>query len=112
MHEYPITKRIIAIAEKYANEHHAKEIKKIHLVVGDLCGYVASSIDLYFEIIAQDGLCKNAVLSIRRIKPKLRCSKCNQLFERKAFSFECSHCGADGVPTDIGREFYIESIEI
>lgn len=112
MHEYPITKRIIEISQEYANKYDAKEVKQINLVVGDYSGYVASSIELYFEIIAEGSLCQDARLNIRRIKPMLKCKECDTLFERKPFSFECSSCGGQGSPTEIGREFYIESIEI
>ena len=112
MHEYPITKRIIDIAEEYALKNNASEVKKINLVVGDYSGYVYSSISLYFDIIAEDTLCKNAKLSIERVEPKLKCELCGKLFIRKPFSFECIYCGGPGCPTDIGKEFYIKSIEI
>ena len=49
---------------------------------------------------------------IKRIKPKLKCPKCGELFERRPMSFACPVCGTDGGPTDIGKEFYIESIEV
>lgn len=112
MHEFPITKRIIEIAEEHAKEYQAEKVKQINLVVGDYSGYVASSIELYFDIIAEDSICKNAILNIERVKPKLKCSKCGILFERQPFSFECPNCKGDGLPTDIGQEFYIKSIEI
>jgi hydrogenase nickel incorporation protein HypA/HybF len=113
MHEYPITKQIIETASLYARDNNADEVKVINLVVGDYSGYVVSSINLYFEIIAEDSLCKNAKLKIRRIKPKLKCNHCGKLFIRKPFSFECPICSiGQGEPTEIGREFYIKSIEI
>jgi hydrogenase nickel incorporation protein HypA/HybF len=112
MHEYPITKRIIEIAEEYAIKNKANSVKKINLVVGDYSGYVFSSIDLYFDLIAEDTLCKDAKLNIERIKPLLKCNNCERFFERKPFSFECDFCGEQGSPTEIGKEFYIKSIEI
>jgi hydrogenase nickel incorporation protein HypA/HybF len=112
MHEYPITQRIIEVAQEYAIKNAAKEVKQINLVVGDYSGYVASSIDLYFDIIAEGTLCAKAKLNIERIVPKLQCNQCNELFERKPFSFECPHCGGEGSPTEIGQEFYIKSIEV
>ena len=112
MHEYPITRQIIETADRFARENGAEAVKIINLVVGDYSGYVASSIDLYFEIIAQDSLCKEAKLNIERVKPRLKCTGCGSFFERKAFSFECPECGKDGEPTEIGREFYIKSIEV
>lgn len=112
MHEYPITRRIIEIAEEYAKKNQAGEIKVINLVVGDYCGYVAESIELYFELIAEGTLCEKAKLHIERIVPKLRCSNCQELFIRKPFCFTCPSCGGEGRPTNIGEEFYIKSIEI
>lgn len=112
MHEYPITKRIIEIAEEYAVKNNAAQVKAINLVVGDYCGYVASSIELYFELIAEGSVCEKAKLNIERIVPRLKCSSCGKLFIRKPFSFECPDCKGQGRPTEIGQEFYIKSIEI
>jgi hydrogenase nickel incorporation protein HypA/HybF len=112
MHEYPITIRIIEIAQEVAEKNHAKSIQQINLVVGDYSGYVASSIELYFDIIAEGSLAKNAKLNIERVVPQLKCNSCGGLFERKPFSFQCPNCNGEGSPTDIGKEFYIKSIEI
>ncbi len=112
MHEYPITKRIIEIAEEYAAKNGSDEVKAINLIVGDYSGYVASSIELYFDIIAEGSTCEKAKLNIERVVPKLKCSSCSALFERKPFSFECPTCKGEGSPTEIGKEFYIKSIEI
>jgi len=112
MHEYPITVRIIEIAEEYAKKNEADKVVAINLVVGDYSGYVSSSIELYFDIIAQDSLCKDAKLQIERIKPKLKCSSCGELFLREPYTFTCPHCKGEGAPTDIGQEFYIKSIEV
>ncbi len=112
MHEYPITQRIIEIAGEYALKNNAEEVKVINLVVGDYCGYVASSIELYFDLIAEGSVCEKARLNIERIVPKLKCNSCGELFTRKPFSFECPLCKGQGLPTKIGQEFYIKSIEI
>lgn len=112
MHEYPITKRIIEIAEEFAQKNHASKITQINLVVGDYSGYVASSMELYFAIIAEGSLAQNAILQIERVIPKLVCKECGSLFVRKPFSFQCPNCSGEGTPTEIGKEFYIKSIEI
>jgi hydrogenase nickel incorporation protein HypA/HybF len=112
MHEYPITQRIIEIAEEYAVQNKAEEVKVINLVVGDYSGYVASSIELYFEIIAEGSKCAKARLNIERVVPKLKCNSCGEFFERKPFSFTCPLCQGEGRPTEIGQEFYIRSIEV
>lgn len=112
MHEYPITQRIIEIAQEYAIKNAATEVKVINLVVGDYSGYVASSIELYFGLIAEGSLCEKAKLNIERVIPKLKCNSCGELFIRKPFSFACPNCNGEGGPTEIGQEFYVRSIEV
>lgn len=112
MHEYPITQRIIEIAGEHAKKNQAEKVKVINLVVGDYCGYVASSIELYFDLIAEGTPCEHARLQIERVEPRLRCGSCGELFIRKPFEFKCPYCGGEGRPTEIGQEFYIKSIEI
>lgn len=112
MHEFPITQQIIKIAEKHATELCASQIKKINLVVGDYSGFVGDSIQMYFDVISEGTLCEGAVIEIEHRKPKLKCAACGELFERELLSFDCPKCGGTGGPTEIGKEFYIESIEI
>ena len=112
VHEYPLVKTIIKTAETHAQANGATKVRRITLVVGDQSGYVPDSIQMYFDLIAGDTLCAGARLDIRRVKPKLRCPNCGQLFERLPFRFDCPACGVDGEPTDVGRELLIESIEI
>ena len=112
MHEYPITRQIIKIAEKHAAERGAARVARITVVVGDLCGYVPDTVKLYFDEISKGTMCEGGELVLKRIKPKLRCTGCGELFERKLFSFACPECGGEGVPSGIGSEFYVESVEI
>ena len=67
---------------------------------------------LYFDVIAEGTLCEGAEVEIVHVKPKLKCPSCGCLFEKKMMSFACPQCGTDGEPTDIGKEFYIDSIEV
>ena len=108
MHEYGITQGIIETVSKYAN---SAKVKKIALVIGESSGILGESILLYFDIIAENTVCENAVVEIETVKPLLKCKKCGAFFERKPFSFECV-CGGEGEPTEIGREFYIKHIEV
>ena len=112
MHELPITEEIIKIAEKHARDAGASKIVSIRLVVGESSGYVGESIRMYFDIISKGTLCEGASLEIELVKPKLLCPACGMLFERMPMRFDCPACGTDGGPTDIGREFFVDSIEV
>lgn len=112
MHEYPITQQIIKIAEEHCRKAEGSRVTKINLVIGDYSGYVGSSVQMYFDVIPEGTMCEKATVSIKHVKPKLKCAACGELFEKKLLSFECPQCGGQGGPTEIGKEFYIESIEI
>ena len=112
MHEYPITEQIIKIAEKHCRQAGAKRVKKVKLVIGDYSGYVGDSVQMYFDLIGEGTLCEGADVEITHVRPKLKCPSCGRLFEKKPLTFACPQCGADGEPTEIGKEFYLESIEV
>lgn len=112
MHEYPITCEIIRIATRHLEKNEGDRVSVINIVAGDQCGYVGDSIQMYFDEITKGTPCEKARLNIKRVIPMLRCEKCGELFKRELFSFSCPTCNGDGSPTDIGKEFFIESIEI
>jgi len=112
MHELPITKQIVKIAQEHGLKARASKIERIRLVVGERSGYIGESIQMYFDVISEGTLCEGAKLEIESVKPKLRCPTCGTLFERLPYRFDCPACGTDGEPTEIGREFYIDSIEV
>jgi hydrogenase nickel incorporation protein HypA/HybF len=112
MHELPVTQQIIKIAEENARNNSAKRIIKIFLVVGEYSGFIGDSIEMYFGIISKGTLAEGATLEIKYVKPQLLCQSCGEHFERKRFSFDCPKCGGQGNPTEIGKEFYIDNIEV
>ena len=112
MHEYPITEQIVKIAGKHCAEAGAGRVTKIILVCGEHSGISPESIDMYFNMIAEGTLCQGAGIEVELIKPKLKCPVCGGLFTRKPMSFACPDCGADGAPTEIGKEFYVKEIEV
>lgn len=112
MHEYPITCEIIRISEEHALKNKSSKITEIGLVIGEYSGYVSDSVQMYFDEISKGTLCEGAEVKITHVKAKLKCSKCGALFERELFSFNCTQCGGVGQPTEIGKEFYVEYIEV
>ena len=108
MHEYPVTVRIVEIAEETAEKRKAK-VRRIDLVVGKDSGFIGESIQMYFDIVAEGTRCEGAKLFIEGVEPRLRCTQCGELFVRRLYSFACPSCGGEGEPTAIGKEFYIKS---
>ncbi len=115
MHEYGITQKIINEVCEYLNtisENHLNKVISIKLVVGELVGIIDESVNMYFDILAEQTPCKGAQLIFEKKPALLHCIKCNKLFKRDPKSFDCPICGEGLKLTDHGKEFYIESIEV
>ncbi|MDP4151867.1 MAG: hydrogenase maturation nickel metallochaperone HypA [Bacillota bacterium] len=112
MHEYSLTERIVTIASDTARKNNAKNVSKVIIVVGESSGIITESVQMYFDLIALGTPAEGAELEVKSIKPEMYCPNCGKNFIRPRFSFECPACGALGNPTEIGKEFYVESVEL
>lgn len=116
MHEASAIEAVIKIVSEEVAKRGTAEglprVAKVKLVVGQTTGHMEESLKFYFESLGRGSPAEGAELEVRYVRPQLRCSSCDKLFERKRFSFECPYCGGQGVMTKIGSEFYIDSIEL
>jgi hydrogenase nickel incorporation protein HypA/HybF len=112
MHEYPLTQRIVDIAVREAEKKGARRVVSVRLVIGETSGIIAESVQMYFDLIAEGTAAAGAELLVTSVKPEMRCPQCGKNFIRPRFSFSCPDCGTLGNPTEKGREFYIESVEL
>jgi hydrogenase nickel incorporation protein HypA/HybF len=94
------------------SEGTSYRITRIYLVVGEATGYMRESLEFYVAASAKGTRAEGAALDIRYVKPLLRCPECGLEYQRKRFTFECPSCGAQGLMTKAGSEFYVDSIEI
>lgn len=112
MHEYAVTKSLIELSLNEAEKAGASRITEIRLVIGDLSTIIDESVQMYFDIISEGTKAEGAKLIFRRIPAQFRCGVCGRTYDKPAVGFDCPDCGGTGMPTGVGREFYIESIEV
>ena len=112
MHEASVTEALVKLVLESAAKEGAKKVSAINLVVGETTGYMKESLDFYFRIFSKGSILEGAALNVDYVKAKIKCPACGLLFERKRFSFDCPQCGAQGVMTSFGNEFYIDTIDI
>ncbi len=112
MHEYAVTKGLIAIAVEEARKAGASKITLIKLVIGDLSTIIDDSVQMYFDMLSEGTIAHGAKLEFRRVPARFRCKDCDLEFDKPKTGFDCPKCGKMGVLTDSGKEFYIESMEV
>lgn len=112
MHEYHIVEKIVKDIESKAKTNNALKVTKVFLVMGQDCGCAQESVEMYFKNISQGTMLKDAKLIIKPVKTQLLCTKCNTQFTRTSNDCLCPKCKTEGIPTQVGKEFYVENIEI
>ena len=51
MHELAITQSMLDLVLKEAEKAGAKEVRKINLVIGEMCGFVEECVQFYFDFL-------------------------------------------------------------
>ena len=112
MHELSITQNILNIVTEHAKRANAQKVTVIHLVVGQLTGFIDDSIQFYFDLLSPGSMAEGARLDIERIPAEVRCRSCGKVFALEGYKWTCPKCAAVGGEVLRGREFQVESIEV
>ncbi len=112
MHELAITQSILDIAKKAAEEHGARKVQSVRIMLGEYSGVVPQCIQYYFDVISKDTIAEGAVLDIRRLPVVIHCNVCGRESEIERLHVSCPLCGSTDLKLIQGREFYIESMEV
>lgn len=112
MHELAITQSILDIAQKAAEEHGAKRVQSVRIMLGEYSGVVPQCIQYYFDVISKGTIAEGAMLDIQRLPVVIHCNVCNKESQIERLHFSCPLCGSTDLKLIQGREFYIESLEV
>jgi hydrogenase nickel incorporation protein HypA/HybF len=113
MHELSVSQSILDIAVRHAQKAGARRILAIHLVIGDLTGFVDDSIQFYFDFLSRDTLAEGADLHFERVAARVRCHACRAEYAPPDMRlWSCPECSALGGEVIAGREFTVASLEI
>lgn len=112
MHELSVTREIVNVLLQQAEESGAAKITGATLVVGQLSGIVAESVEMCFEVLTRDTIAAGARLTFRRVPARLRCHECGEEYEPGDELWICPKCEKYGGELLQGRKLEIESMEI
>lgn len=108
MHELSVAYDIYATARRAAQEHHATQVSKVFVEIGEMAMINPEQVEFLFQTIAQDDeVFAGVQLECTVVSVLSRCS-CGYEGEER---FICPRCGA--LPEMIrGREVVVTNIEI
>ena len=112
MHELAITRSMLEIVLKQAEQAQAKKVTKINLVIGEMTGVVSDSVQFYLDILTKDTIAEGAQASFKMVTSKGKCHRCRQTFELQEFDWTCPHCQGNIIYVVTGKELFIDSIEV
>lgn len=107
MHEHHQVERLV---KTLLNETGGRKVRGVRLVMGELLGFDETSVRLYFENFTEGTPAEGAELSVRWVKGELHCPVCRRNFVKIKSQLDCPACGAQGTPTEIGKEFFTEEV--
>jgi hydrogenase nickel incorporation protein HypA/HybF len=113
MHEMSVTQSIMDIVLRHARRASANRVLTIHLVIGDLTGFIDDSIQFYFDFLSRGTLAEGARLAFDRIPARVRCQACHaEYMPPNSRLWTCPDCGGLGGEVVAGKEFSVASIEV
>ncbi len=112
MHELAVTESILDIVKRHAEQASAKRVLRIYLVIGELSSIVDDSVQFYFDYLSQDTIVAGAELAFERLPLQVQCDACRHQWHPESGDWTCPQCGAAKARVVVGREFYIDSIEV
>ena len=112
MHELGITKNMLDLVIDEAEKAEARQVGKITLVIGEMTGVVADSVQFYFDFLSKGTPAEGATLLFTMVPIKAQCRGCSKFFETKELDWICPYCGNNSLEIIAGKELFVESIEV
>jgi hydrogenase nickel incorporation protein HypA/HybF len=108
MHELSICRNIVAIVADAARGHR---VHRVTLEVGKFAGVMSEALAFSFPVVAEGTVLEGAVLDVREIAGRARCTACGAEFAAATLATPCS-CGCRKLLWAAGNELNIKSMEI
>lgn len=112
MHEAAVTDSMVQLVLSQAQEHQAKVIRKVTVVVGAMSGIVPESMRFYFVELTKGTPAEGATLEVLEVPTKATCLTCAHHFELEDYLWLCPECGDRHLDIVEGKELMVDSIEV
>lgn len=121
MHEFSITSQIVNTVLKKADEHSAKKVVEVYLIIGKLTFLGLEQVKFAYDILVKGTIMENSKLTIEEQKDIVKCDNCgyegdlkyenDPLYHISVPTLNCPTCGSQ-VKIIFGKECTIKSIRM
>lgn len=110
MHELGVVLGMFDMLESIMKEQELKEISKVNVTVGELCGILPDYFEECWKVARLGGTFDKTELVIRKVPAVAKCT-CGKEYEMLKNSRICPVCQKTDYEIIGGKEFEIDSIE-
>lgn len=110
MHELPIVQNIVQMAEEYARQGDATQVKYIVFEVGEMTGVVPRYLHHYFPDVSKGTIVEGAELRIEEVKAIGWCRECGTNFHIHENEKRCPHCAAENYEIFQGNKLLMKQV--
>lgn len=110
MHELSVCQSLLTQATLVMNEHKAKSIERIVVLIGPLSGVEPALLERAFTVARADAGVPEAQLEIQISPVRVKCHGCGLESSAKANRLVCAHCGDWRVNTIEGFEMILKRV--
>ncbi len=111
MHEMSITRSLLKVAEKAAEDNGAQSVVGIKIGIGRYSGIIPEYVVRCFDILKPGTIADKASLSFEELPTRIRCRVCGAEGEPSEETSGCRVCGATDVQMTSGFDASVISIE-
>jgi len=109
MHEIGIVQNLIDAAVQAAGE---REIKRIHVALGELSDVSRESLEFYFEQLRSGTPAADASLVVRAEAARARCMECQAEAVVNPETWTCPTCGSPRLQVVAGDRLVLEELDV
>lgn len=110
MHELAIAEAILKQVLSLAEQHQARKVQEVELIVGEMRLVVPESLEIAFAAVAKDTLAEGATLIQQVEKVQVECRQCGRRFSAREQDLRCPNCEQADVRMIEGRDIILKSV--
>jgi hydrogenase nickel incorporation protein HypA/HybF len=103
---------LLAKALLRARESRAKQIRTVHLALGEIAELDQNSLRQYWNELSRGTPAERAQLHFRLIEAEVQCMACFEKYHPLNGEIHCPYCGSYGAKVLAGEEFSLEAVEL